>query len=214
MEQPRKISFYGILTIFNSILLFVLLYFFFFNSAHETNTFSLITGNGRPQVEFFATQEGGSLILRDARGVDRIHLQGGETAAIMLKNSKGELVGTLFTGQDDAGTIGLGDAEGNVSSMMRGGSDPSIGFFRGAVYPSLSLGISDGIPHVLFFSPNNEQLVLHGGATNSLLFIDEKGEVPLALTKEGLKQNKENVANTFKIPYKLNRDNKLISNID
>jgi|GEM_PF-2652840 len=214
MEQPRKISLYGILTIFNTIILGVLVFFFFTQKSEGNSTFALINDGGKTLVELMATDEGGALVLRDANGVDRIRIQGGETAAVMLKNGKGELVTTMFTGHDETGAIGLGDAEGNVSALMKGGNDPSLGFFRSASYPSLSLGISDSIPHVLFYSPSREQLVLHGGATNSLLFIDAKGEVPLSLTKEGIKQRKEAVATDFVIPYKLKRNNKLISNVD
>lgn len=214
MEQPKKLPLYGILTIFNSILLLVLAYFFFTSTQSQETVFAVMNEAGKAQVELIASQEGGTLILRDAQGVDRIHIQGGETAAIMLKNSKGELVGTLFTGHDDAGAIGLGDADGNVAALMKGGMDPSLGFFKGAAYPALSFGISESIPHILFFSPTREQLVLHGGLTNSLLFIDEKGGVSLALTKEGLKQNADTVAQQFVVPYKIKMDQKLISNID
>lgn len=213
MEHTRKVPIYGILTIFNTILLLVVLYFFFTSTPGSESQLTLLSSDGKSRIELIASEDGGVLILRDAQGIDRIHIQSGETAALMVKNAKGELVGTLFTGHDEAGMIGLGDADGNVSTLMKGGDDPSLGFFRNASYPSLSMGISESIPHVLFFSPTREQLILHGGATSSLLFIDEKGGVPLSLTKEGLQQNTETVSRSFVIPYKI-KENKLLSNID
>ncbi len=211
--EPIKIRpILGIFTIFNFLGVLSLGYIFL--TSPKTNDVVLLRSkSGASLIEVVERDGGGTLLLRDANGKERVQLQATETAAVMIKNSAGELVATLFTGHDNAGMVGLGDESGNVSSLFKGGADPSVAFFQGTSFPSLSFGIHDAIPHILFYAQNGEQLILHGGATNSLLFVDKGGAVPLMLTKDGIKKEKAETTAQIIPPYRLSTQ-KLLSTID
>ena len=130
--------------------------------------------------------------LKDEMGVSRMQIQGGNSPAIFMKNPQNEIIGTMLTLGDGGAALGLADKEGDVAAFMRGGTTPSISFFQKSVEPSVALGISKGIPHLLVSSPTTkDNLVIHGGDPTSVIFVDEKGEIPVLLSKHGLFQGKK-----------------------
>lgn len=132
------------------------------------------------------------LVFKDKKNLARMQIQGGESPAIFLKNQNNEIVGTMLLLQDGGAAVGLADKEGDVAAFMRGGYSPSVSFFRKSVEPTAAVGISQNVPHFLLSSPStNDSIILHGGDPTSVLFVDDKGEVPVLLSKHGLFQGKE-----------------------
>ncbi len=132
------------------------------------------------------------IALKDQTEVSRMQLQGGTSPAVFMKNQQNEIIGTMLTLGDGGAALGLADKEGDVAAFMRGGSTPSISFFQKSVEPNVALGISKGVPHLLVSSPSTkDNLVIHGGDPTSVIFVDEKGEIPVLLSKHGLFQGKK-----------------------
>jgi hypothetical protein len=137
------------------------------------------------------------LALKDKNEISRVQIQGGGQPAYFLKNEKNEITATLLTLQDGGTALGLADKDGDVSAFLRGGQTPSISFFQKSVEPSVALGISKNIPHLLVASPTTkDNLVLHGGEPTSVLFVDDKGDIPVLLSKHGLFQGKRQQTQT------------------
>jgi len=132
------------------------------------------------------------IVFKDKKNYARMQIQGGDSPAIFLKNQSNEIVGTMLLLQDGGAAVGLADKEGDVAAFMRGGSSPSVSFFKKSVEPTAAVGISQNVPHFLLSSPTtNDSIILHGGDPTSVLFVDDKGEVPVLLSKHGLFQGKE-----------------------
>jgi hypothetical protein len=132
------------------------------------------------------------LVFKDKKNLARMQIQGGDSPAIFLKNHQNEIVGTMLLLQDGGAAVGLADNDGDVAAFMRGGSSPSVSFFRKSVEPTAAVGISQNVPHFLLSSPaTSDSIILHGGDPTSVLFVDDKGEVPVLLSKHGLFQGKE-----------------------
>lgn len=130
--------------------------------------------------------------LKDANSVSRLQLQGGTSPALFLKNPSNEIIATIITLQDGGAAVGLADKEGDVATFLRGGNTPSVSFFQKSAEPYAALGISQKVPHLLVTSPSTkDNLVLHGGEPTSVLFVDDKGEIPVLLSKHGLFQGKK-----------------------
>lgn len=144
-------------------------------------------------VQIAVLEEGNSVVsLKDESGVSRLQFQGGNAPAIFLKNGQNEIIGTMLTMQDGGAAVGLADKDGDVAAFMRGGSSPSVSFFNKSVEPLAAIGISQQVPHLLVTSPaTKDSLVLHGGDPTSVLFVDDKGEIPVLLSKHGLFQGKK-----------------------
>ncbi|MCK4933982.1 MAG: hypothetical protein KAR79_00185 [Simkaniaceae bacterium] len=195
-------SFSRILRI-NRYLLFaniiVLLTFFVFFVSHlsqnihgnviEANSIVLKGKNGVPLLQMQAGDGAAVMIFNDENGTPRLQFQGGALPAMMIKNETNDVVGSLFTLKDGGGALGLGDFEGDVSTFLRGGASPNLSFFEKSPEPNLSLGITNHVPHFLLFPKSGKDgMMIHGGSPTSLVFVDEHGKIPVAITKSGLKQ--------------------------
>jgi len=145
--------------------------------------------NGVPSIIMQGDAENTLLTLNDQEGNVRLQLQGGAFPALIMKNEQQEIVGTFFPLRDGGAAVGLGDAEGNMATFIRGGSSPTMSFYQQSNEPNLALGISNHLPHfVIFPIAGKEGMLIHGNAPTSLLFIDEKGEIPVSLSRHGLFQ--------------------------
>jgi len=148
----------------------------------------IIKGDGNQIV-----LEGGGIQILDSSGNPRVELTGGESPAIYLRSENGEITGAMLTMQDGGTAVGLADANGNVAALLRGGETPSISLFQDATQPNIALGIAKDTPHFLLTSKKSHDSVLvHGGETTSLLFVDAAGQVPVFLSKHGVFQGKQN----------------------
>lgn len=137
-------------------------------------------------------EEAPVLLLKDNTGLARMQVQGGDSPAIFLRNRQNEVVATMLMLQDGGAAVGLADKEGDVAAFMRGGLSPSLSFYQKSTEPMTALGISQKVPHLLITSPSTkDNLVLHGGDPTSVLFVDDKGDVPILLSKNGLFQGKK-----------------------
>lgn len=147
----------------------------------------------KEMMQISLIQDGGVVFaLKDKAEVSRLQLQGGVQPALFLKNERNDIIATLLTIQDGGAAFGLGDKDGDVAAFLRGGATPSISFFEKSIEPSVALGISKHVPHLLVSSPSTkDNLVLHGGEPTSLLFVDDKGDIPVLLSKHGLFQGKK-----------------------
>jgi hypothetical protein len=159
----------------------------------EMPTISLSNSQQQDVIQITLVDEENSLIgLKDTSGIARLQLQGGNVPAIFLRNQQNEVVATMLTMQDGGAAVGLADKDGDVAAFMRGGSSPSISFYNKSVEPLTAIGISQQVPHLLVTSPTTkDNLVLHGGDPTSVLFVDDKGEIPVLLSKHGLFQGKK-----------------------
>ncbi len=157
---------------------------------------SFLGQNERVQMQLLGG-DNPTLVLSDSSEVSRMQIQGGDQPALFIKNQNGEMVATLLTMQDGGTALGLADSEGDVSAFLRGGDTPSVSFFKKSVEPSVALGISKSVPHLLVSSPTTkDNLILHGGEPTSLLFVDSQGEIPVLLSKHGLFQGKKEQTQT------------------
>jgi len=79
-----------------------------------------------------------------------------------------------------------------MATFIRGGSAPLMNFYHGSDEPNIAMGISNNIPHFMIVpSESHEGLLIHGDTPTSLFFIDEKGEIPVSLSRHGLYQAKK-----------------------
>jgi len=136
------------------------------------------------------------IIMKDKKNLTRMQIQGGDSPAIFIKNGQNEVVATMLLLQDGGAAVGLADKDGDVAAFMRGGTSPSVSFFQKSVEPTAAVGISQNVPHMVLSSPTTkDNIVLHGGDPTSVLFVDEQGDVPILLSKQGLFQAKKESSN-------------------
>jgi len=106
-----------------------------------------------------------------------------------MKSSDQEIIGTFFPLKDGGAAVGLGDREGNMATFIRGGSSPMMNFYHESSEPNIAMGIANDLPHFIIVpTQSHEGMLIHGDAPTSLLFIDEKGEIPVSLSRHGLYQ--------------------------
>ena len=174
----------------------------YLNHSIVTEKITLKSSSGEILLEMGAQEEGGVIALLDKQGVVRLQLQGGNTPAVMLSGPDQTLIGTLFTLQDGGAALGLGDQGGDVATFVRGGSSPNIAFYQNSAEPNLALGISGSIPHLMLMPKSKEdKFLIHGGSPTTLLFVNENGEIPIALSKYGLNQTKEAKLSSFSLEF-------------
>lgn len=196
MSFSRILRINRFLLVANVIVLVTFFVFFvssFSRNIHgnviEANTIVLKGKNGVPLMQLQAGEEAAVMVFNDQNGVPRLQFQGGEFPAIMIKSSTNDVVGSIFTLKDGGGALGLGDAEGDVSMFIRGGSNPNLSVFEKSPEPNLSLGITNHVPHFLIFPKSGKDgMMIQGGNPTALLFVDEQGKIPVVLSKDGLKQ--------------------------
>ena len=193
--SQRVMKFNRFLIVFNLLLMAMVATYIgtdYFSHSIVTEKITLKSPQGDVLLELGSQQEGGVIALFDKQGVVRLQLQGGNTPAVMLCGPDQTLIGTLFTLQDGGAALGLGDQGGDVATFVRGGGSPNIAFYQNSSEPNLAMGISGAVPHVMLMPKSkDEKLIIHGGSPATLLFMDENGEIPLAISKYGLNQNKD-----------------------
>lgn len=191
----RVVRFNRFLIVFNIVFISMFAAYVmsdYLNHSLVAEKITLKGPQGEILLELGAQQEGGVIALFDKQGVVRLQIQGGNTPAVMLSGPDSTLIGTLFTLQDGGAALGLGDQSGDIATFVRGGSSPNVAFYQHSSEPNLALGISGSIPHLMLMPKSKEEkLLIHGGSPASLLFVDENGDIPLALSKHGLNQSKE-----------------------
>ena len=161
------------------------------NGFIEARRIVLKGENGTPSMILQGDNESALLVMNDSQGRIRLQLQGGAFPAIMIKNENQEIVGTFFPLKDGGTALGLGDAKGHMSTFLRGGAMPALSLYQNSNEPNITMGIADKLPHFIMFpSGGKEGLLIHGNAPTSLLFFDEKGEIPVSLSRYGLHQEK------------------------
>jgi hypothetical protein len=162
----------------------------------EANRIVLKGESGIPNMVLQGDDGHTLMTFNDQEGNIRLQLQGGVFPAMIMKNEAQEIIGTFFPLKDGGAAVGLGDREGNMATFIRGGSSPMMNFYHESNQPNIAMGIANKLPHfVMVPREGQEGLLLHGHAPVSLLFIDEKGGVPVSLSRHGLIQpNKENTA--------------------
>lgn len=200
MTMRNMIRFNRILLIANLLLLIGLIGCFSFGSSFlmhpkgtiEARRLVLKGESGKSNIVLQGDDENIVMTFNDGEGNTRLQLQGGSFPALMIKNEAREIVGTLFPLKDGGAAIGLGDFEGNMATLIRGGLTPMMNFYHGSDRPNIAIGIANGLPHfVMIPKEGQEGLLIHGSVPTSLLFIDENGEIPVSLSRYGLQQVSE-----------------------
>jgi hypothetical protein len=162
-------------------------------SCESDPVIKMVNSAGHTASEITLSDTGeGVISLNDPVGRNRIQVQGGSSPAVYMKNESGEIVGAFLMLQDGGSAIGLADRDGDVAALIRGGGSPSLSLFQKSSEPNIALGINQNTPHLLVTSKTSkDSLVVHGGETTSLLFVDDKGDVSVFLSKHGLYQGKQ-----------------------
>ena len=188
----NRIFFVANLALFLGVILFFALgapFLIRSEGTIEANRIILKGESGNPNVILQGDDEHTLMTFNDQDGNVRLQLQGGVFPAMIMKNETQEIVGTFFPLKDGGAAVGLGDREGNMATFIRGGSSPMMNFYHESSQPNIAMGISNELPHfVMVPREGQEGLLLHGHAPASLLFIDEKGGVPVSLSRHGLVQ--------------------------
>ncbi|MEM7174304.1 MAG: hypothetical protein AAF443_00035 [Chlamydiota bacterium] len=164
----------------------------FGSDSIEARQIVLRSQSGVPTIVLQGDEAGTLLTLNDSAGNARLQLQGGDFPALMMKNSEQEIIGTFFPLKGGGGALGLGNQAGEMATFIRGGDSPGIGFYRHAQVPQVAMGIAQEVPHLLLFPmTGREGMVVDGSQSASLLFFDNEGQVPVALSRYGLYQSAE-----------------------
>ncbi len=207
MSLSKTLKINWVLMVINVFALLLISGFFIWNwnqnqggKTIEARRIILRGAHGNPSIILQGDQENTLITLNDDKGNIRLQLQGGDFPAVIMKNENHEIAGAFFPLKDGGAAVGLGDKEGNMASFIRGGASPTLSFYHQSSQPNLAMGISHQLPHfVLFPIAGKEGILIHGKEPTSLLFVDEKGEIPLSLSRYGLRQNqnkKGDVENT------------------
>ena len=155
------------------------------------------------QMELIASKHGPLVKLNDLQGSPLVQLQGGTSAGVFLRQGSGEVVGSLIPLKEGGSALGLTNSKGDVATLLRGGNNPSVSFFQKNDSADVVLGISDKAPHLLLSKTNAaEGLLLYGGSPSSMLFVNERGQVPVILSKHGLLQDRNASAKEKPAPKK------------
>ena len=191
----NRIFFFANLAVFVCVIGFFAFGAPFLISSHGTIEASRIIlkgERGTPNLVLQGDDEHTLLTLNDSEGNVRLQLQGGVFPAMIMKNEGQEIVGTFFPLKDGGAAVGLGDREGNMATLIRGGHSPMMSFYHLSNQPNLSLGIANELPHLVMVPRGSgEGVLLQGHAPASLLFFDENGEIPVTLSRFGLTQPAE-----------------------
>jgi hypothetical protein len=144
-------------------------------------------------AHFGVGQDGmGQIRLADTEQYGKVFLQGGKIPGVFLKNKQNKTVGSWSLLPDGGAGLGLGDSQGRAASVIRGGATPSISFFNEQSEPMAALGMIQHVPHMLISGPaGNEGILIHGGETSSMVFVDELGKIKILISKHGVFQGKE-----------------------
>jgi hypothetical protein len=148
---------------------------------------SLKNEKGLALVNLFIDEEGNAQIsLNDQTAMPRLELRGGAVPSFFLLDKNQMAQGGLFTLAEGGGGLALCNAQGKISALVRGGENPGINLYEHAEEPTIALGVVSTVPH-LFISGkySTDGMLIHGGEPTSLLFIDNKGEVQVAVSRLG-----------------------------
>lgn len=153
------------------------------------NILTFYDKNHEPTIELSCEDDPQVLVLK--KGKSKISFN---SSGIFLKNEKEKIVGSLTTLADGGGGFGLADSEGMASSILRGGSNPSLALFGNKVDPITSFGVLQNVPHLLLSGDTgNESVLLHGGTRSGMMVLDEEGKLKVFICKDGIYQGKESL---------------------
>lgn len=171
-------------------------------TMNGSETPSLILSNGRhSQMEFLTSQQGSLVKFNDLDGNARVQLQGGTSSGVFLRDQEGQVIGSLIALKHGGSALGLANANGEIATFLRGGSSPSLSFFQTNDHPDIILGITEKAPHLLMSrEKDKEGVLMYGGSPSSVLFVNERGQVPVILSKHGLMQDRKTKGRSKKKP--------------
>lgn len=160
---------------------------------NEDSMVQVISQEGRPLISFGDTEKSSAaLTINDDRGEANLILEGGKSPGFYIRNGFNQTVGSWTLTLDGGSGIGLAQANGSASTILRGGESPLVAFFSSKEEPSSALGLSQKVPH-LFISgiAGNESVLIHGGKPSGLMLVDEEGSVGLFISKDGVFKSRE-----------------------
>lgn len=135
---------------------------------------------------------GGRVMVAGNGQGSAVFLQGGDGGGLYLKNPMDKMVGSWTVLKDGGSGLGLANAQGKAASILRGGVNPSITFFGSQADPMAALGVIQKVPHLLVSGKEgNEGILIHGGSPNSMVVVDERGQVKILISKQGIFQGKK-----------------------
>ena len=140
-------------------------------------------------ISLKATKNTPEITILDENGKTKIYVN---KMGLYLKNDKDKIIGSFTSLADEGGGLGLADSNGMASSIIRGGSNPSLSLFGNKADPLASFGVVNNIPNLIVSAENgNEGLLLHGGKRSGMMLLDELGKLKVFICKDGIYQGKE-----------------------
>lgn len=163
------------------------------NAEGKDPEISIVGDSGNKVVEIHPDQFGGGQIRLSGAGAGAsVFVQGGQSGGIYLKNQIDKMVGSWTVLKDGGSGLGLANSHGKAASIIRGGVNPSITFFGSQADPMAALGVIQKVPHMLVSGKQgNEAVLIHGGSPNSVVVVDERGQVKVLISKQGIFQGKK-----------------------
>jgi len=126
------------------------------------------------------------LSLNDQNSSPRLELRGGDYPSLFILDTKQEMLGGFFPISEGGSGIVLCNKNNKLSTLIRGGDNPGINFYEKEEDPTIALGIISTVPHFLLSGKySTDGVLIHGGEPTSLLFLDGKGEVQVAVSRLG-----------------------------
>jgi hypothetical protein len=132
------------------------------------------------------------IMLYDDNRANRMEIKGGSLPAIYLKNPTETVVGSWSLFQEGGCGFGLAQADGMVSTILRGGDKPGLALYDQSDLPGAVFGLLEKVPHLLIAGSGGEEgILIHGGKPSGLMVMDENGQLKIFISKHGIYQGKE-----------------------
>lgn len=146
-----------------------------------------------PNSKGYILLEGGNtakITLYNELDNPSLELAGGLTPSLALKNKWKNTVGTWTVLPDNCPVFALANEKGMAASIIKGGENPAATFYKKNSDPLVSLGLVFDEPHLLLSGKNGQEgVLLHGGDTNGMVIMDERGQVKVYISKKGFMQD-------------------------
>jgi hypothetical protein len=129
--------------------------------------------------------------LKDKKNIPRLVMQGGKIPGLFLKNEDDKTIASFTSLQEGCAGLGFARKDGMSSSILKGGENPGLAFFSKNNEPTASIGVMQGVSHLLISgAESDEEVLIHGGKPIGMMVLDEQGQVKIYISKHGVFQGK------------------------
>lgn len=172
--------------IFLNLLLVGLVTVFFLSSFNnkalfsslETKKLTIRNDSGKAYIQMGFEGKEPSIFVSDEEGNSRIHILGGKSPSITIKDKQNRVIAQLSTMKDGSGSILLHDTNGVKRMHLQGGETP--GFYlmnqKDQVIANLTQTPEDNAILLLRDNKENPTLLLEGGNTPGFYLRNNKNQ--------------------------------------